>query len=164
MVQRGCGGLGAIIFLSIFVIIGMGLSIWGGNVLRNASASSNWPTVTGQVINSTVSENSDSDGTTYGADVYFEYRVNDQQYGSDTVSFGQFSSSDYGHARNIVNRYPEGTQVEVYYNPEDPETAVLEPGVTWSSYMLLGMGLAFICLPGFMMLIVLGNSIGLLQG
>jgi len=68
----------------------------------------------------------------------------DRQYSADMVSFGQYGSSSRSHAEEIVNRYPTGRTVAVYYDPSDPGTAVLEPGVTWSSYMILGIGLSFV--------------------
>jgi hypothetical protein len=33
------------------------------------------------------------------------------------------------NAADVTSRYPVGAQVPVYYRPEEPEFAVLEPGV-----------------------------------
>jgi hypothetical protein len=35
-----------------------------------------------------------------------------------------------GRAQSIVDRYPDGATVTVYYNPADPSDAVLERGNT----------------------------------
>ena len=54
--------------------------------------------------------------------------------------FGQYGGK-YNHASRIVGRYPEGKEVQVYCKPSRPEVAVLEPGVSWSSFIALGLGL-----------------------
>ena len=77
---------------------------------------------------------------------FYRIVVADSRYSSDNVSFGQYSGNR-SHAEEIVAKYPVGSRVTVYYDPEDVATAVLEPGVTWSSYLLIGMGVLFTCIP-----------------
>lgn len=143
--SMGCIGSG--LFLLIFLAVGIGLSIWGWNVLQNARVSESWPTTSGEILSSSVRVDNDDDGTSYFGDVIFRYAVADLPYTSGTVSFGQYGSSNRSHAEEIVGKYPVGSRVTVYYDPEDVKTAVLEPGVTWSSYFIIGMGLLFTCLP-----------------
>ncbi|RMG98831.1 MAG: DUF3592 domain-containing protein [Chloroflexi bacterium] len=144
MIQKLFWGCFYVLFLGLFFVASITLTIVGVNVLRNARVSEGWPTTTGEVVASSVRASSDSDGTTYYADVSYSYVVDDHRYVSDTVSFGEYGSSDRSHAEEVVARYPVGKRVTVYYNPELPETAVLEPGVTWSSYFPLAMGLCFL--------------------
>jgi hypothetical protein len=144
--SKGCGLVGMLLFLGIFVTIGIGLSLWGWTILQQAQVSQNWPTTSGEVTYSQVRESSDEDGTSYFADVTYGYVANDRRYTSDNVSFGQYGGT-YKHASGIVERYPVGQRVTVSYNPEEPQTAVLEPGATWSSYMILFMGFMFAGLP-----------------
>ena len=140
----GCGS--GIIFLAI----GLGIMIWGTKVLSNARASADWPATPGVITASSVersqsssSSSSSSSRPTYSANISYSYSVEGSNYTSGTVSFGQYGSSDSDHAREIVSRYPVNKEVDVFYNPEKPETSVLEPGVTWSSYLILGMGAIF---------------------
>lgn len=149
MLRKNSGSMGCVgsgLFLLIFVGVGIGLSIWGWNVLQNARVSESWPTTSGEILSSSVRVDDDEDGTSYFGDVTFRYAVADLPYTSDTVSFGQYGSNR-SHAEEIVAKYPVGSQVTVYYDPNDAGTAVLEPGVTWSSYFVLGMGLSFTCFP-----------------
>jgi len=46
-------------------------------------------------------------------------------------------------ARRAAARYPEGKEVEVWYDPRDPSRAVLEPGITVPS-VLWGVVSAFV--------------------
>lgn len=143
--RRGFGCIGSVLLAAIFFVVGGAVSWWGWDILQNARISENWPGTTGEITYSDVRTSRDEDGTTYHADVEFAYVVDDRRYESDTVSFGQYGSSNRRHAAEIVDRYPVGTQVSVYYDPAVPDTAVLEPGVTWSSYFVLGLGLIFVC-------------------
>jgi hypothetical protein len=153
--NRSCLGIG--LFMGIFLVVGVGISIWGVSIVRNGAASENWPSTAGEIVEAYVRDSTDEDGTTYHAEVTFRYTVNDQWYAGDTVNFGEYGSSDYSHAQEIVDRYSSGQRVTVYYKPDSPGTAVLEPGLTWSSYLVLGIGL---CFAGVPMLILFFGSIG----
>lgn len=131
----------------VFLATGIGVSIWGWSILQNARASESWPATSGEILSANVRTDEDDDGTSYFGDVSFRYVVDDTPYTSKNVSFGQYGSGNRGHAEEIVARYPVGSQVTVYYDPDDATTAVLEPGVTWSSYFVLGIGAVFTCIP-----------------
>lgn len=148
--NMGCCGMS--LFMGIFFVVGVGVSIWGVSIIRNGAASENWPSTTGEVVEAYVRDSTDEDGTTYHAEVTYRYTVNDQWYAGDTVNFGQYGSGNRSHAQGIVDRYPSGQRITVYYNPDSPGTAVLEPGLTWSSYLVLGIGLCFAGVP-FLILI-----------
>ena len=147
MTNKQSSGSSIVILLFIFCAVGAGLMVWGGIVLRNASVSKEWPLAQGEIVTSYVNISIDEDGTTYSADIAFRYVVNDRWLTADTVNFGEYGSSNRNHAADIVAKYPVGKVVNVYYDPAKPETAVLEPGVTWSSYIILFMGLLFIIMP-----------------
>jgi hypothetical protein len=68
--------------------------------------------------------------------VRFLYEVDGRKYESDRVSTGSSSAS----VRDVPN-YPMGARVTVYYDPADPELAVLEPGLRWESFIAAMMGL-----------------------
>ena len=117
---------------------------FGKPILNNATASKSWPAINGIIKSSRVITNRDNDGTMYSADVVYEYLVNGQKYNSSTIRFeADFKSSNSSKAYEVINRYPEGREVQVYYNPEKPELAVLEPGAFFSSYIIWLVGLLF---------------------
>ena len=137
------------IFGAIFGLCGLVAAIWGGFVLKSAKVSGSWPSVQGFVMESRVesktSKGSDNrQDTSYYAKVVYRYEIETAEYTCDTVSFGEHGTNKPDHAREIVKRYPKGKEVKVYYDPEKPKTAVLEPGVTWSSYLPLGLGIVFV--------------------
>ncbi len=107
------------------------------NNFTNQKAALTFPTTTGKVLNSKVESERDSDGTTYRAEIQFEYSVNNQAYTSDTYRFGTMGMSDSTEANNIVREFPVGANVTVYYDPTDPQRAILKPGVSDSDRFML---------------------------
>ncbi len=142
----------AALFLLVIGIIGAVLTIFLGiPMLMSALASQGWPAVEGIITLSefTAKQDRDDGGVTYGASVAYDYTVSGTVYDGSNVHFGQYSTSDPSYGRGIVNRYPVGKRVNVYYDPDDPSTSVLEPGAGWSSFMVAGIGLLFTLL-GFL--------------
>ncbi|MDO8571970.1 MAG: DUF3592 domain-containing protein [bacterium] len=140
------------IFALVFVIVGGAtLFIWGIPTIQKAYESKNWPSVQGTITVSNFvtdrSTNSDgSDATTYKADIGYDYILNGQTHSGSDVSFGAYSSSNASEMRSIVNRYPLGKSVAVYYNPKDPNASVLEPGANLGSFLAAGIGALFFIL------------------
>lgn len=142
----------------LFFAAGIGMVFWWGiPTLQKAKASTSWPTTRGVVVASDIErdvseDHDDRRSVTYHARVTCEYTVAGTIYNCNTVSFGQYGSSNRNHARQIVNRYPVGKTVDVHYDPEKPASAVLEPGVSLISYLALGAGI-MVGLAGAMLLI-----------
>ncbi|MBP7593115.1 MAG: DUF3592 domain-containing protein, partial [Chloroflexi bacterium] len=61
-----------------------------------------------------------------------------------TIKFGENSYSSERKAQAILDRYPNGQRIAVFYDPTQPDKAVLEPGVSGGSYIVLGIGLLFV--------------------
>lgn len=139
----------ALVICIILAIVGAALLIfWGIPTVQNSFRSRNWPTVAGEIVVSKVTEreSSSSDGSTsfvYHAEIAYSYNAEGVKYSSGKVAFGDYDSSSISHAQNIVNKYPVGKQVTVYYDPASPSTAVLEPGANWSGFMVAGISALF---------------------
>ncbi len=118
----------------VFIAIGLGLLYYARGLSAKAQQSLSWPSTEGVIAHSAVllqmQQTSNSNNTpTYKADVAYRYKVRGSDYSSDRITLADFSSSG-GRAQSIVNRYPDGAPVSVYYNPADPSDAVLERGGT----------------------------------
>lgn len=140
-----------LLFGGIFLLVGTGIVLFGGlPAVRNAHASVDWPTVEGTITESRVhrsrsgsgagSQSRGSNRPTFSAQVVYRYMVDGVQIHGETVAFGQLSSSSHAKMQAIVTRYPAGKSVQVAYKPDDPFIAVLEPGATRDSYLLLLFG------------------------
>lgn len=110
----------------------LGWSLW------NQVASRSYPRTTGQITHSEVTRHRGSKGgTTYGVDIWYRYAVNDRFYSGTRFRYNAGSSSDSGWARKAVAEHRVGSQAQVFYNPGDPQDALLSPGVDGSDLMLV---------------------------
>ena len=76
--------------------------------------------------------------------------VEGETFTSDRFSFGSYGSSNREHADSIVAEFPAGKKVPVFYDPENPESAVLETGGTFFTYLPIGIGGIFVLVGGSM--------------
>lgn len=89
-------------------------------------AARTWPSTSGKVIKSRV-EVSGGDHTSVSPHVEYEYEVAGYKYQASQLKAGWGSThSNYGRAYDVVDHYPEGAEVRVYYNPLNPAEAALE--------------------------------------
>lgn len=148
------------IFLSLF-FVGMGIYyiIDGTVVAYRSDVSADWPSVQGKIITSEVVswlDTSRRSGSkiTHEAKVSYRYFVKGRGYSSNRVSFDQLGpTAGKEYPREIVDRYPEGKGVKVYYDPADPGVSVLEVGDTRGGFLWIKLGAFFFLLglviPGY---------------
>ena len=88
-----------------------------------------WPTIKGTITSSRVHDvHRYEDTTLYFVDLTYEYSVNGQQYVSDNYDFWASDFTRRYQAQDTVDKYPSGMAVNVHYDPDHPENAVLIPG------------------------------------
>jgi len=137
-------------FLSLFILVGLMMCVFGVLNVIMAKESENWESVEGTITSSEIST-SHGESTTYGADVSYRFVVDDTVYKGDKVRLSEVSTSNYGRAQKIVEKYPIEAVVKVFYDPNDPESNVLEPGLSGGSILLAVLGLAFLVIPTIML-------------
>ena len=93
---------------------------------RRAQATLAWPAAPGQVVAAVVGAQSGEDGPTYFPHITYTYSVGERTFQNDRLVIGGGITGNRGPAERIVARYPAGTNVPVYYNPANPQDAVLE--------------------------------------
>ena len=116
----------------IFIGIGIVIALFSYSAYKTSVESNSWPTIDGVIITSQIEQQTSTSGE--GANkkttvksvpkIAYQYQVGGQLYKNTKISF--LSSS--GNASRIVDQYPEGKTVRVYYNPDKPKQAVLVPG------------------------------------
>jgi hypothetical protein len=132
---------------------------------RKAHASERWTPASGRILSSEVTSHRslDSNGThstIYEPAIQYEYMVNGQRLQSTHVRFGMaYGTSWTKPAQDLVDKYPQGTLVQVFYNPANPGEAVLEHS-TGGSNRLMTCVVIFI----LGMLVLVGGSIFVMQG
>ena len=88
--------------------------------------SANWIATPCTVVNSSMRSWSTDDGTTYRADVLYEYQAGDRNWRSNRVEFFGFLSTGYDDAHEILDRYPESSSATCWVDPRDPSKSVLD--------------------------------------
>jgi hypothetical protein len=141
-----------LILCAFIALAGLGLLITATFDLRKANRARAWPTTKAKVLSSGLREESGSEGTTYAVAILYEYSVNGVTHRSDVWHVRGGSSSFKRAATDMVERYPVGAVVAVYFNPENPADAMLDPWEISSSLGLFlgGVVFAFIGMAGFL--------------
>ena len=96
--------------------------------------SRDWPSVEGMITKSStrIQREPGTSGTpTTIADVWYTFVIDGVAYQNNTISLAQYGSSSASHAVKEAHRYPVGSKVMVYYNPENFHDAILEHKTPW---------------------------------
>jgi hypothetical protein len=114
-------------------------------------ATKSWTKTTAIVVTSEVKRGNNSKGAPkYSPEITYYYQIGAMEYTSKKYS----STTARGQsqwARQIVDKYPSGAEVAVYYNPKKVNESVLATGLqsddywmtTLSGFFLLVVSLAF---------------------
>ena len=149
--DKKTGNILIFIFLVVWTCIGGVLTYFGIKEFKLYRASQNWPTTQGTIISSKVDhrENTTTDGKishTYIAQLRYSYTVYGIDYTSDTYSFGYHGSSSPEEANILVSWYSSGELVTVHFDPNDPEIAVLNIQLRFTTILLILAGTLLIIL------------------
>ena len=125
----------------IIVLVGAALMWKGARIQLKAQRAKSWPSVLGKVLESSMRAVLDNRGRTYQAYILYEYAVGGVTHRSDVWRLGVGSSSFTKASTRAVERYPAGTAVTVFFDPDNPADAILEPGK--ASWFLFVAGMLF---------------------
>ena len=133
----------------LFGVVGITLIGWSTYTITRAFESRQWPSTTGEILNSVIVLHQDSDDLTkYGTMVRYKYVVNGKEYLSDRLSFNSRVQTTFRSvAEKEALRYQPSMAIEVYYDPAMPNEAVLIPGADFRLYLMLACGFFFCSVP-----------------
>lgn len=130
-----------------FFVVGAVTFFFGAWQGIEAFCSSSWPFVKGEVLSSTVETGRDNSaprggGASFKGEARYRYSVSGVSYHNDVVRIGQVSTGSSSRAKETARRHPHGP-AKIYYDPANPQNAVLEPGVYGDVLVIPGVGLLF---------------------
>ena len=147
----------------LVLVVTAGLALLGGGLLfigirskRAAQASRAWSSTQGTVDSSQVITSGSQRSQWFKAQVTYTFTVNGQRYTSDKVFFGDARSSSRPKEQRVADRYQAGGPVEVFYNPQQPQEAVLERRTGGSTMVYLVLGSVLLLMAMFV--VVMGLS------
>ncbi len=121
----------------IILVIGLGLIAYNGYNIYRSSISGSWPSVKGTVQSSSVKRiNRAKKSDRYQVNIVYKYEVEGKSYNGSRVRFGEQPDTSM-EADSIVAKYPVKSEVTVYYQPGNPEEAVLETSISINFITLL---------------------------
>jgi nitrate reductase NapE component len=85
-----------------------------------------WTETPCAIVGSQLRSWSTDDGTSYRADVLYQYSAGGREWLSNTTHFFPYINSGHTGARELLNRYPSGSSTTCWVDPRDPSRSVLE--------------------------------------
>jgi len=132
----------------LLVLVFLGLGLWavvaGSAKALEGWRARNWPVAPGRVIVSQAYELRTSQKIRVArlcVKVDYLYMVAGTVYEGHRINTGWSCFGSEDRVKDLLQEYPSGAAVQVRYDPEDPERALLEPGLDWTVFFLWGVGL-----------------------
>ena len=131
------------------VLAGTLLTIAGGTLFSKSNSllllhesSILWSRVAGVVVRSELREDTDSDGTSYRAELACTYSVGGRQYTTSRHTEGMTFAQPEQSARALVSAFPVGKAVEISIDSSDAEVGVLNTGKPQHMVVIRRVGIA----------------------
>lgn len=99
-----------------------------------------WDETTGTILNSYVKVIERKKGTSYCPTVSYKYQVDALIYENESTYANAGCKLTSNSAEKILNNYPEGKTIKLYFNKEDHGNSVIDKQqVGWSDYFLVSV-------------------------
>lgn len=103
----------------------------GIRLFRQARASMTWPKTSGTIERLLVTETRVRDGFRAEPVVSYRYVVGDRTYRGSRIRFGSLGlNGSHAEAERALARFTKEGSVEIWYDPRDPNVAVIDRGTT----------------------------------
>ena len=129
------------IILGLFIIAGFVGVLWGWFIIAKARKTLRWPMVEGAIEQSAPT----SEANDLLPHILFSYTVAAYTY-QRTLEFPDGTEPSPELATSYAKKYPAGAKVSVYYNPDQPDQATLEPGLARGDWMIPAVGIVAMAL------------------
>ncbi len=125
--------------VAIFILGALGYQILFASRRRRRESeeSLQWPSTPGTVTTSHAARHDrmGRSGSYETAHISYEYTVAGKKYKSTRFSFDNLEklATTDAQLQSVLERYPKGKELTVYYDPQDPQSSILFPKVTRAS-------------------------------
>ncbi len=130
-------------FFGGLLIGGLGLALlyfWAWPSLQEARASDEWTKTVGKINSSKIETERDSDGKkTFHIKIDYEYVVLGKTFTGSRIRISDLSIKSAAKAKSKLQKYTQGKEVNVYYDPVLPDSCALETGAGWDSYLFVAV-------------------------
>ncbi len=126
-----------VIILVLFVFAGLATSVWGWIMMSKGRKTRHWPATEGTIEESSPTSKNDE----LMPHIEFSYKVMDIRY-RRVMEFASGTHPSRELSASYTRKYPVGARVEVFYDPEQPERAALEPGAGRDDWLIFAIGVS----------------------
>ena len=137
-----------VIILVLFALGGVAMTLRGWIVWQRSKKVKAWPKTKGEIISAEISATEFNEPL---PKVMFSYRIGEADYNVDE-NFQDVSMSRE-RCTEIVEKYPADSAVDVYYDPNDPANATLDPSLKKDDWVVLVVGI-LVAVFGVLMLLL----------
>jgi hypothetical protein len=139
-----------------FVLLGVVLITLAIRLYIYSRPTTRWPSVAGEVVSTKVKLLNNLGSTFYRSVVHYSYKVYGKEHFAYNIKRMNTRSTSYNPLNDSLSRnkaemkiteYTQGKKVVVYYNPNNSQEAVLEPGIYLSEitiFLLVGIPLILV--------------------
>lgn len=136
------------LFPIVFSLAGLALLIAGSKELVHGYSSKTWRKTEGKIIESRMTQ-TESGGKGDRPEIVYSYTVEKMQFSSDRILFGMSTyRTPFKGGSQIANewleKYPEGSRVSVYFDPNDASRSTLNTGAHITAWVAPAMGVPFL--------------------
>ena len=136
------------LFRLSFIVLGLGAFASAMYAKAESDATTWWSVTQGVITVSQVERVKPGvphSKPTYYANIQYRYNIGGIEYQGDLKQLGADAIPAAKYAADLVNQYPKGTTVTIYYDPNQPQASALKRGVPASViWMLVFAGAFFI--------------------
>lgn len=139
----------------VFTLIRSASRVWQD--IQRTTSSAKWPSIIGQITgvidpDSSLLRNYNSD-----AIIAFKYAVHGQEYTGTTISFSRRKKWYYNQIKAFIIPFQSHPQVQIFYDPQEPWIAVLQPGGSNSDniWFFAGQCVAILVISLYLIFIIL---------
>lgn len=133
------------LILGLFTVAGLGTAIWGWHILARGKQTLRWPTVSGTITCS-------QDNNDLLPQIEYRYSVAGRDYHRQMEFPADLSPTEQFKTR-YLEKFPVGSQITVYYDPDHPDRSTMEPGPRRGDGLVFALGLGMTVI-GLLLLLV----------
>lgn len=122
-------GIAGVLLLSLFSLATLAVDVIVALGAVRTGLAQSYPSAPGEIIHSEVRETGSGKNHTIREEVRYRYSVDGQERTGDRVYFHGISAGSFGSAQTVVETYPKGRKVEVFYNSRNPSDAALSRSI-----------------------------------
>jgi hypothetical protein len=141
---------GTIICMICIISGSIFLILWIKNLYKKIQ-SKNWLVASGKIIASRIIETEftfmEGGSTTgYSYEIKYEFEINNVLYSGNKINFLKIETTSKKTINKMLEKYKLGTNVNVYYNKNNFNDCILEPGIDVFSKIVIVFIILFILL------------------